>query len=916
MVLRQRSISTHIYTIIWPTREQPDVHMKRTVPPIDVLCVDDDPDFVELVATFLEREDDAIKVRTTTSPADGLDLLERFDIDCVVSDYDMSTMDGLEFLEAVREEYEELPFILFTGKGSEEIASEAISAGVTDYLQKGGGSDRYAVLANRIENAVEGHRSRKKLTESRRRLSMFFEQSPLGVIEWNEQFELVRMNPAAEEILGYDSETVEGWSWEPFVPEPEIEAVADIIDEILDDRGGYHSINENVRSDGESIVCEWHNRVITDADDEVIAVFSQFQDVTDRVEERRRLEALIDNVPGIVYRHREAAGWPIEFVRGACEELTGYTAEELESTVHLAEDIIHPDDREYVRVNGAVEPDSTEQYDLVYRIVRKDDTERWVWERGGLVDVPGVDDHVVEGFLIDITELKRQQLALEETNAVVSTLLEALPIGVLVEDAQREIRAVNPSFCALFRLSEEPEELVGRDCRAVLETCTDQFENPTAQTDRIEAVLDRRDPVRDELVEFSDGRSIARTYIPYELPDGEANLWLYRDVTDRRRREQELTRESENLEALHAATTRLYAADSIEACYRITIDAAVTTLGFDWCTIAGPADDEELFEIWAVSDGAPLEVGDRPFGLDEGLAGEVYQQKTSRVVDDVGGESQAKPTDDTIRSALTVPVGDRRIFQAVATTAGAFDDRDRRHAELLVAAMVTAIERIEQQKALRTNRDKLKERNERLEAFARIISHDLQNPLNVAQGRLAMATAGSENEDLAAVKRAHDRMEALIDDLLELARSDAGVGDLEPIDLERIVDACWENVETGAETIRIDIDRRILADERRLKQLLENLIANAIEHGGTDVSIAIGELDDGFYIEDDGRGIPEDEHNRVFEAGYSGSSEGTGFGLSIVRRIAETHGWQVDLTESDAGGARFEITGVEFANPH
>ncbi|WP_229770487.1 HAMP domain-containing sensor histidine kinase [Halorhabdus sp. CBA1104] len=125
----------------------------------------------------------------------------------------------------------------------------------------------------------------------------------------------------------------------------------------------------------------------------------------------------------------------------------------------------------------------------------------------------------------------------------------------------------------------------------------------------------------------------------------------------------------------------------------------------------------------------------------------------------------------------------------------------------------------------------------------------------------------------------------------------------------------------------MSIDRSVTADRNRLRQLLENLIRNAIEHGadpagtvardGDDtpaVTVRIGPLDGGFYVEDDGPGIPPGEREAVFETSYSTQDNGTGFGLSIARRVAEAHGWAIRVTESQAGGARFEITGVEFVD--
>jgi len=133
-----------------------------------VLCVDDDQAMAETTAIRLEHEDERIETLVETDPAEALDRLVDTEIDCVVSDYQMPGMDGLAFLDALRDEHPNLPFLLFTGHGSEEVASKALSKGATDYLRKGVESDKHVLLANRVTNAVESERTRSQAAEINR----------------------------------------------------------------------------------------------------------------------------------------------------------------------------------------------------------------------------------------------------------------------------------------------------------------------------------------------------------------------------------------------------------------------------------------------------------------------------------------------------------------------------------------------------------------------------------------------------------------------------------------------------------------------------------------------------------------------------------------------------------------------------
>jgi len=157
-------------------------------------------------------------------------------------------------------------------------------------------------------------------------------------------------------------------------------------------------------------------------------------------------------------------------------------------------------------------------------------------------------------------------------------------------------------------------------------------------------------------------------------------------------------------------------------------------------------------------------------------------------------------------------------------------------------------------------------------------------------------------------------METLIEDIFTLAREGGGVPDTGVVDIGKLARRAWHTVQTHGATLITPGDAIVRADPTRLQELLENLFANAVEHGGHDATVRVGMLADGsgFYVEDDGSGLPEEDPDRVFEPGFSTAEDGTGFGLSIVREIADAHGWTVQAGDGADGGARFEMTGVEF----
>lgn len=203
----------------------------------------------------------------------------------------------------------------------------------------------------------------------------------------------------------------------------------------------------------------------------------------------------------------------------------------------------------------------------------------------------------------------------------------------------------------------------------------------------------------------------------------------------------------------------------------------------------------------------------------------------------------------------------------------------------------------------------LKRQTQRLDDFAGMLAHEVRNPLTLAQGYLQRIEPCDEAEATAHehIERAHDRIERMISELLAHARHSHALEDITTVDVAQIARTAWDQLAAPEATLEILDTDPVTTDPERLRMLLENLFRNAVEHAGPDVTVRVGalETESGFFVADDGPGIPPDERDSVFESGYTTTSTGTGLGLALVAQIAETHGWTTTVETSELGGARF-----------
>ncbi|WP_251330047.1 hybrid sensor histidine kinase/response regulator [Haloplanus pelagicus] len=472
----------------------------------------------------------------------------------------------------------------------------------------------------------------------------------------------------------------------------------------------------------------------------------------------------------------------------------------------------------------------------------------------------------------EITDRKERERDLERYRTVINTI----PDMAYVMDADLRFAVVNDTLVA--ETGYDREELLGAHISLLLDD------------DAIERVVDIRERLRADEGGFgrleTDIETARGDRISCEIrgkflrdPDGSRSrdtAGIIRDVTERKERERELEAQ---VTAMHAATDGIAILDA-DGTYRFVNEAHADIYGY--------ADPEALVdETWRLC------YDDDELDRFEGnVMPTLFADGAWR------GEAVGIRADgSTFPQELTLSLTDRGRIVCVVRDITERKERER----------------------------ELERQNERLEEFTSVVSHDLRNPLNIVGGRLELARETCDSDHLDRAADALERSVALIEDLRTLARDGNHVGELEPVDLGDLTTRCWRNVPTTDATLITATDRTIRCDPGRLQELLENLMRNSVEHGSTNnrpaaddgvdpgdggVTVTVGETDGGFYVADDGPGIPADERERVFESGYS-TAGGTGFGLSIVRDVANAHGWTIQVTESDAGGARFEITGVE-----
>ncbi len=699
-----------------------------------------DPDVGDAIERVLEEHG-----VTTDAVGTVDDCLEGLSsADCVVI-ASAADAEPIELCEAIRAQRADIPIIVYPDDGSEALAGAVVAASADGYVPRSAGLETLLARTRGLLDAEETANRRPteqadtsappspaSMDSSADRLETLLERAPLPVVEWTPDYEIRTWNPAATELFGYTADEAIGESAvELVVPEGDREAVRTRQETFIEDgcdSDPFCHLERNVCRDGTVVTCEWVNTPLVDDAGDVSSVISFARDVTDERERADALEALYETVDDLM--RAESADEIADVVMMATEDVIDQSLgairfyDDESDQLELAG--VTPTLDEHTDDISLIGPDDTVLWDAYTdsepTVVENVSTERIPYDIGtdvgtailqplgehGLLAVasPGaktLDD--IEATLIHVLattaeaalDRAARERELERTKTVVET------VGDCVYQLDCDGRFVTINDTMMGVTGYERDDLLGEHVSTVL---TDESVDRGLR--QIQALID-------------DDRHVATYEITLVGPDGEqtplevnmallrsdgeieGTVGIARDISDRKRMERKLVDRKAKIEALHSVASRLDDCESRQEIYEETVEAAEDVLNFDVCCVDSVRGESLVKQT--ISSNLERDV-DGEMAIEEGIAGKTYRTQQPYRVGDITADDDAKPRIDDIESVLSVPIGDRGVFQAVSTEPDAFTPADEELAELLLSHVTDALDRIAFEERLRTERDR------------------------------------------------------------------------------------------------------------------------------------------------------------------------------------------------------------------
>jgi PAS domain S-box-containing protein len=837
---------------------------------IRILLIDDEEALLEIAKTYLGGEK-GFKVDTALSAQEALGKLERGRFDVIVSDYWMPGMNGIELLKKLKSAGDTTPFILFTGRGREDVAIDALNNGASFYLQKGGDpKSQFAELVNVIETSVRQARAEKTLREEKDRAQQYINLAGIMLLALDKHGNVTLINKKGCEILGYEENQILGKSWfESFLPESRRDEVKAIFNRLM--RGELGPLEHQppfpvLCGDGVERRIAFTNALLKDEKGEIVGTLSSGEDVAEREQTENALKKSEMKYRKLVELAREGI-WTIDadanttYVNPRMAEMLGYTSEEM-----IGRPIFSFTDergKEIAQIGLDRQQQGTrEQHD--FEFLRKDGQRLYASLQTTLLMDEAGNNAGALAVVADITERKRAEEALKKSEAKFAIAFNSSP-EMMVIGSLKEGRLVDVNSAFLQLTGHTREAVLGR-------TVTEIGMIGEAERNRLRSLVEEKGTVQGlEVHDRTKGGADRDTLVSaaaISVEDEPCMLVIISDVTDRKRAEEALRASEARFQSFMSHIPAVaYMMDASDRYLYInkTYEDAFDLKGSD---VVG----KTVEEIWPAATAAAFRKTDQQIlASNEGI-------ELIEVVPQKGGP----------REFLTFkfPVPDAR---------GA--------SNVLGGVSIDITERRRVEKALM-------QANKKLNLLGDVTRHDAINQLSVLFAWLEIAKEVARDEPIHEHLARVSEAAKVIQRQLEFTADYQEVGVKQPewMDLADAVNRGIEGVDKGKVSLDIDlVGIQVFADPM-LEKVFHNLVENALRHGEKvkSISISARETREGLTIvcEDDGGGIPADDKERVFLRGFG---KNTGFGLYMVREVLGITGIQIMETGVPGKGARFEI---------
>ncbi len=698
---------------------------------MNILYVDDDEAIREQTKLFLEKENDNFVVDTVSSVKCAIDKIEEEKFEVIISDYDMSPKDGLDFLEEIRNSGKDLPFIMFTGKGREEVAMKALNLGADRYIQREGELDTvYEFLSQAIVQEFKHYNEKRERRLQETYFQNLFESSLEGIVLLDTKDRIIKANEGFEKIFQYDSEEIKGEKINDLiVPEGKINEANSVSKDVLSGNSTMLD-TQRKKKDGKMIDVSILGYPI-EFEKEQVGVFGIYRDISDRKERERKIKNLYRVLSEM--ERCDSSDEVFEFVLNSAKEILDFQS----SSIMMAEDghlitkktiaknleegdkipidegirgLTYKNKESYL-IEDLNEWGEAEPTDLDFRsaisvpLGEKGVFQALSYEKGYFNEF---DLEMAEGLMFHTEQILKEiksKKEIQKSEEKYRTIFECAGDAIFI--------IKNYKF---VDFNEKTEEIFDVDRENMLNKSPWEF-SPESQPDGKKSEVKSKEMIDDafegepQFFEWVHKRTDGTEFYTevslnkYHLDEDEYVMAVVRDITERKKTKEKLEERNKKIKKLHEKATEFDKCESEKEICELVIEASEEILDFNVCGI----DFVEEGEFIPIAVSTEIEDGFIRRKVEEaGISKKVYQDKESLLIDDRREIDFSRPVVSDYRSSITIPLGDFGIYQALSTEVSKFDEKDMELAEILVNHATEAINHLRFEEALKKKNRKVK----------------------------------------------------------------------------------------------------------------------------------------------------------------------------------------------------------------